>query len=145
MKSEPKIRAIILCDGAMKVGSKWSLQGVFTRIVSPKYPTDPITFFLYFQIADLSIRPESSLVAEVQRTAVEDLEGKTKPVCGGELTFGVVKGEFPILNNQLMEFAMPFPSAVFPESGFYDVSFFIDGRLIEVHTLEAMLVENRRA
>ncbi len=138
MSDRAKLKSAVLCDGAMRVGRKWTLQGVFDGIWSQNFPSNPISFWIHFQFVGINITPESKLTIEIRRTTVEDMEGETAPVCGGELSFKSANGDsFQSLRNQSIGSAVPFYDVVFPEQGIYDVSFFVDGTLIEVWSLEA--------
>ncbi|MEE9311642.1 MAG: hypothetical protein V3V10_04440, partial [Planctomycetota bacterium] len=46
LSDRAKLKSAVLCDGAMRVGRKWTLQGVFDGIWSQNFPSNPISFWI---------------------------------------------------------------------------------------------------
>lgn len=142
MATHPLVQAILLCDGAMKIGNKWSLQGIFNRIVSPSYPATHPNFFIYVNLVELIIRNGTSLRVEMRESSMEELESPSPPVFRGTMDFSV-GGEAGTLVGPLgFDFAVPVEGAKFPRAGTYDLVLFAEDTLLGLWTLRAEVKKN---
>lgn len=141
---KPTVQAVLLCDGAMQVGRKWTLQGIFDRfIVGSGFPFRPPLFFVYCRLVGLLIKRGLRLSVEIRRTGFEELEEPTQPIFRGTVEFQMDggQGNSPGLRN--FDFAAPVPGATFPSPGMYDLVFLADGELLGLWALHVVEVPRK--
>ncbi|MCZ7605845.1 MAG: hypothetical protein M5U25_07150 [Planctomycetota bacterium] len=136
MADKPKVQ-VLLCDGAMLVDGKWTLQGVFDRInFRAPLPGVKSTFFIYFRITDIFIKNGSSLLLELRKAGSEVESPELPPVFHGKLDFEVAESVVGSRGKRTnFEFAMRVTGARFDATGIHDIAFFVDEEFIDVWTV----------
>jgi hypothetical protein len=139
---KPSIQALLLCDGAMNVGGKWTLQGIFGnwhRVrdrITPEHPLRAPAFIVYLRLAGLRVNGEAKFEIEITDTQVEDGDSKGA-VCGHGFSLGTLQhgGEVSI---DVVEVPVVIPSATFTHPGKYDVAVYVNGELLDVRNLDVL-------
>jgi len=105
-----KLNAMLLCDGAMVVGGKATVQGIFDNIMCPLMPTilSPFTVFVRFH-ADLG---------------PHELKVRMVNILDQEIFFA--ERAAIVRNDGAYECAVPLPGLPIAEYGVYDFRFYID-------------------
>ena len=135
MSDKPKVQ-VLMCDGAMLVGGKWTLQGVFDRInFHSALPATKSPFFIFFRITDIFIKQGSSLLLEIRKNFLEEAGEDNLPIFRGTLDFEIDKqGQQTLARRTNFEFAMPIGPTRYEKPGVYDIAFFVDNEFVDVWT-----------
>lgn len=141
MMAHPIIQAVLLCDGAWKVGDKWTIQGIFNRITSKAYPSLFPKFFIYVNLVELMIRNGTSLAVEIRHSSLEEIESPSGPVFRGTMDFSLGGEPGTMVGPVGFDFAVPVDEVEFPHAGTYDLVFLAGDTLLGLWTLRAEVVK----
>lgn len=139
---KPAIQALLLCDGAMNVQGKWTLQGIFSnwhrfgRRITEQDPLVTLPFFVYMRLAGLKVNGKVRFDVEICDTQVGDDDTKGA-VCGQGFSEAAVRdgGQASV---DVVEIPVVIPQATFMHPGKYDVAVYINQELLEVRNLDVL-------
>ncbi len=125
---EPVFVALLLADRVItEDNKKKAIIGTFTRFTARQFPAVFPPWFIYAAATNISGEHSFSL------NIVSDRTQQVVFSAAGKLTVDEPR--------MVVELVIPVGNAVFPESGVYDVVFFLDGRQMGARILEVVPTE----
>lgn len=139
---KPRLLAFLLCDGAMQVFGKWTVQGIFDRWqrygkpITPEAPLLVDSQPAFIALANLHFNREFRIDIEIVDTMVEEGDSKGQ-VVGQGLVQGTSKAQ-GAGRIELFQTGLAVRNCKFTHPGKYDAVIYFNGEIVESRNLDVM-------